>query len=320
MYANYKVYVADNGSVDDSLQVLSQLFPEVEVIDLKINYGFAEGYNRALQGLEADYYVLLNSDVEVAPDWIKPVMELMERDNTVAACQPRILDYNRRTHFEYAGAAGGWIDYLGYPFCQGRLFQTIEEDRGQYHTTQEIFWASGAAMFIRAKLFHDIGGFDGTYFAHLEEIDLCWRLKRAGYKIMVRPKSVVYHVGGGTLGYESPRKTYLNFRNSLLTLLKNEDYAKLLWLIPLRLVLDGVAAGLFLVKGKFKNIGAIVKAHWHFFFQFRTTLKRRKRLENLIQRTSISTRPNFAGRYSGSIVWQYYIYRNLYFSKLKARR
>ena len=317
MYANYKIYVADNGSTDDSLAVLAQEFPEVGVIDLKTNYGFAEGYNRALHELEADYYVLLNSDVEVMPDWIKPIMELMERDHTVAACQPRILDFNKRSHFEYAGAAGGWIDRLGYPFCRGRLFQTLEEDRGQYHSTQEIFWASGAAMFIRAQLFHDIGGFDGDYFAHLEEIDLCWRLKRAGYKIMVRPKSVVYHVGGGTLAYENPRKTYLNFRNSLFTLLKNEDRNKLLWLLPLRLVLDGLAGVLFLTKGQFKNIGAIIKAHWHFFFEIRATLKKRKRLERLIQKTSIQTTPNEAGRYEGSIVWQYYIQRNIHFSKLK---
>ncbi|MEL6945748.1 MAG: riboflavin kinase, partial [Bacteroidota bacterium] len=205
-YANVDIYIADNGSTDDSIAFLEANFPDVKIIRLSQNYGFAEGYNQALKEVESDYYTLLNSDVEVTPNWIEPIMELMERDSTIAICQPKILSYRKKKYFEHAGAAGGWMDRLSYPFCRGRLFDTVERDSGQYDTTQEIFWASGAAFFIRKKLFHEIGGFEGSFFAHLEEIDLCWRIKRAGYKVMVRPKSVVYHLGGGSLNYGNPRK------------------------------------------------------------------------------------------------------------------
>lgn len=318
-YPNYQIYVADNGSSDTSYDLIQTQYPQVFWIDLKENHGFAQGYNLALQQVKADYYVLLNSDVEVTPNWIAPIIELMERDRTVAACQPKILAFNQKNYFEYAGAAGGWLDRLGYPFCRGRIFQKLERDKGQYDTTQEIFWASGAAMFIRANLFHDIGGFDGSYFAHLEEIDLCWRLKRAGYKIMVRPKSVVYHVGGGTLSYENPQKTYLNFRNSLFTLVKNESISKLIWLIPLRLLLDGLAGVMFLMKGQFKNTGAIVKAHWHFFPKIIALLAQRKIVLEYIKKTSISKTPNQTAQLNGSIVWQYYIQRKRYFKNLTTK-
>ncbi len=318
-YGNYKIYVADNGSSDDGQSLIEKEFPDIIWIDLKENHGFAQGYNLALQQVKSDYYVLLNSDVEVTPNWIAPIIELMERDRTVAACQPKILSFHQKSHFEYAGAAGGWLDRLGYPFCRGRIFQKVERDSGQYDTTQEIFWASGAAMFVRANLFHDIGGFDSDYFAHLEEIDLCWRLKRAGYKIMVRPKSVVYHVGGGTLSYENPQKTYLNFRNSLFTLVKNESIPKLIWLIPLRLALDGLAGIMFLTKGQFKNIMAIVKAHWHFFPKIIALLRQRKVVSEYIQKTSISKVPNQTAQLNGSIVWQYYIQRKRYFKNLTAK-
>jgi len=306
-YDNFEVIVADNGSTDDSLAFLSSCYPKLRCIDLKNNYGFAEGYNRALQQVEAPYYLLLNSDVEVKPGWLEPLLELMERDPSVGACQPKILAYNDPTRFEYAGAAGGWLDKLAYPFCRGRIFADTEEDHGQYDELQEVFWATGAALLIRSKLFHALGGFDGEYFAHSEEIDLCWRIKRAGYKVMARPRSVVYHVGGGTLSYNTPRKAYLNFRNSLYTLVKNEETRRLLWILPLRLLLDGLAGCLFLMQGKWAHIRSIVRAHQSFFPNFRKTLRKRRKIKELIQKVSISNEPNVsAGRYAGSIVWQYY--------------
>jgi riboflavin kinase/FMN adenylyltransferase len=306
-YENMEVIVADNGSTDDSLPFMAEHYPDIRCIDLTTNYGFAEGYNQALKQVDAPYYVLLNSDVKVTPDWLQPLIELMERDPSVGACQPKIRAYHQPHCFEYAGAAGGWLDNLGYPFCRGRIFATTEEDEGQYDELQEVFWATGAAFLVRSKLFHELGGFDGEYFAHSEEIDLCWRIKRAGYKVMARPRSVVYHVGGGTLDYNTPRKTYLNFRNSLYTITKNEEWRRLLWILPLRLLLDGLAGGLFLMQGKFAHIQSIVQAHYSFFPNFRKTLRKRQAIAERIQKVSISNEPNTdAGRYPGSIVWQYY--------------
>ncbi len=305
-YPNFRVVVADNGSSDGSVDFLKESYPEVEVLDLVENHGFAGGYNLALQQVEAEYYVLLNSDVEVTPGWLEPIIELMERDKTVAACQPKIKDHGQKDYFEYAGAAGGWIDSLGYPFCRGRLFSVCERDNGQYDTTQEIFWASGAAMVVRARLFLAIGGFDEDYFAHYEEIDLCWRLKRAGYKIMARPRSVVYHVGGGTLAYNTPYKTFLNFRNTLYTILKNEPRERLWWLIPMRAFLDGLAGLLFFAQGKFGHIWSIFKAHFEVWPRLGAKLRNRQEVEERIERVSIQTQPNLTGRYDGSIVWQFY--------------
>jgi len=213
--------------------------------------------------------------------------------------------------------AGGWLDHLGYPFCRGRIFDTIEKDNGQYDSVEEIFWASGASCFVRSKLYHDLGGFDPDYFAHAEEIDLCWRIKRSGYKIIAVPKSKVYHVGGGTLDYLNPKKTYLNFRNTLFTILKNEPRSKLLWLIPLRLILDGVAAGLFLVQGKWKHIKSILQAHGAFYKSYRTMKKKKKMYNERIQKISISNIPNTAGMYPKSMVWQFYIKRIKHFRQLK---
>jgi len=318
-YANAEIYVADNASTDDSIEFLETNFPSIKIIPLVKNYGFAEGYNQALKSVENEYYILLNSDVEVTPNWIEPILELMERDATIAICQPKILSYHHKDYFEHAGAAGGWMDRLNYPFCRGRIFDKVERDTGQYDSTQEVFWASGAAFFIRGKLFHEIGGFEGSFFAHLEEIDLCWRLKRAGYKVMVRPKSVVYHLGGGSLDYGNPRKVYLNFRNSLFTILRNEERSKLFSVLLTRLILDGVAGMLFLSKGQFKNIGAIIRAHWHFFPKIPKTLKMRKRIYDRIIKISISNQPNLSGRYDGSVVWQYYMNGKKQFKKLKAK-
>ncbi len=315
-YPNFKTYVADNGSSDNSLAFLKKRYSDVHLINLKENFGFAEGYNRALQSVSADYYILLNSDVEVNPDWIEPVIELMQRDPSIAAVQPKIRSFQQKDHFEYAGAAGGWIDKLGYPFCRGRIFSVTEKDQGQYDDTQEIFWASGAAFFIRSKLFHSIGGFDGDYFAHAEEIDLCWRLKRAGYKIMVRPRSVVYHVGGGTLSYLTPRKTYLNFRNTLITILKNSERDKMWRIIISRLLLDFLAAGLFLMQGKWRHIISIIKAHWNFFGNLKQFFRKRRFYNELVQKVSIQSYSNLEGRYQGSIVWQFYARGKRYFKQL----
>jgi len=315
-YPNFKVYVADNASTDDSLAFLREQYSEVRRIDLKHNYGYAEGYNRALQEISATYYVLLNSDVEVTPDWMESVIELMERDSSIAAVQPKIRSFHQKDQFEYAGAAGGWIDSLGYPFCRGRIFSVTEKDQGQYDDTQEIFWATGAAFFIRAPLFHSIGGFDGDYFAHAEEIDLCWRLKRAGYKVMVRPRSVVYHVGGGTLSYQTPRKTYLNFRNTLITIVKNAEKDRLWWIILSRLGLDFLAGVLFLFQGKWRHIGAIVRAHWNFFGRMKVFLRKRRFYSELIQKVSIQPFPNMEGQYPKSIVWQFYARGKRFFKHL----
>lgn len=315
-YAPLEVVIADNGSTDDSLTFLATHYPELRIIDLKENFGFAEGYNRALAQVDADYFVLLNSDVEVQSDWIAPIVDLLEKDASIAACQPKIRAYHQRDTFEYAGASGGWMDILGYPFCRGRIFNTVEQDQGQYNDVQEIFWASGAAMFIRSHLFLEIGGFDGDYFAHAEEIDLCWRLKRAGYKIMVEPQSVVYHVGGGTLDYTTPYKTYLNFRNTLFTILKNEPAGKLCWLIPTRLLLDGLAAVLFLSQGKWAHIRSILQAHGHFYTTFRKMWRKRQAYNTRIDQLRVQSGANLSARYPSSIVWKYYALKKRYFSKL----
>lgn len=319
-WPNYRIVVADNHSTDDSLEFLEQHYPDIELIRLPENFGFAEGYNQALAQIKSDYYVLLNSDVEVTPGWLEPLLELMERDNTVAACQPKILSFHKKNYFEYAGAAGGWLDKLGYPFCRGRIFSVTEEDQGQYDDTHECFWASGAAMVIRPRLFHQSGGFDPDFFAHLEEIDLCWRLKRAGFKIMVRPKSVVYHVGGGTLDYLSPRKAYLNFRNSLYTIYKNSSKRKRRWLIPFRLVLDGMAAGLFLFEGKYRHIRALLNAHLHFYRDLSKLRKKRQTYDECIQKISIAREFNGAGVYRGSIVFDFYARRKRRFSGLGPKK
>ncbi len=318
-YENLRVIVADNASTDDSISFLKESHPEVERIILEENYGFAEGYNRAIDQIDADYIVLLNSDVEVEGNWIAPVIEMLEKDPSIAAVQPKIKAQKNKEYFEYAGACGGWMDFLGYPFCRGRIFNTVEKDEGQYDEPMEVFWASGAAMFVRTKLFKNLGGFDGDYFAHLEEIDHCWRLKRAGYKVMVQPKAVVYHVGGGTLGYLSPRKAFLNFRNSLFTIFKNESFSKLLWLIPARLILDGVAAGLFLTEGKFQHIQAILRAHFAFYGAIPKLIKKRKHYNDLIKKHQINKKFNPKGVLYKSIVWAFYIRKKKNFHQLKEK-
>ena len=310
-----RVIVADNGSPDDSLEFLRRDYPGLEILDLHQNFGFAQGYNEALRQVDADVYVLLNSDVEVTPNWLVPVLDALRADPAIGVAQPKILAQTDKQRFEYAGAAGGWVDFLGYPFCRGRIFNQIETDTGQYDRPEPCFWASGAAFFIKADLYHRLGGFDGDYFAHNEEIDLCWRLKRAGYSVWCVPQSVAYHLGGGTLEYDNPRKVFLNFRNSLFTLLKNESAGKLGWLIPARLVLDGVAGLMFLSRGQIGAVQAIVRAHFSFYKHFNRLLRKRKAG---FQAVEANRRGSAAveGVYRGSIVWDHYIRRINTFNKL----
>ncbi len=274
-----EILIADNGSTDDSLIFLEENFPSITIVENKENLGFAGGYNKALNQIHAEYYVLLNSDVEVSESWLSPIVSLLDKDKTIAACQPKLLDFNKRNTFEYAGASGGFIDNLGYPFCRGRIFDSLEEDSGQYNDSSEVFWATGACLFLRADAFWDVGGFDADFFAHQEEIDLCWRLKNKGYKIMVEPKSEVFHVGGGTLDAASALKTYLNFRNNLAMLFKNLALFSLFIVIPIRLLLDAVAAISFLKQKKgISHLFAIIKAHFAFYFAIPKLLAKRQKI------------------------------------------
>lgn len=275
-----EIIVADNASNDDSITFLEINFPSIRIIRNPSNEGFARGYNLALKQVEADYYILLNSDIEVTPDWIHPVIDMMEKDPSIAACQPKIRSYIDRSKFEYAGAAGGFIDKYGYPFCRGRMFQSLEEDLGQYDDAIEIFWATGACMFVRADLFHQAGGLDEDFFAHMEEIDLCWRLKNSGYKIMYCPQSVVYHIGGGTLPKISWRKTYYNFRNNFSLLYKNLPDNLVIEVFAKRFILDGIAALKFLFTAGFKDFWAIYKAHISFYSTLSKTKAKRKLLKH----------------------------------------
>ncbi len=311
-----EIHVADNGSTDDSIEVLEKEFPRVLVHKLPENYGFAEGYNQALKNIDSDYYVILNSDARVTKGWIEPIIELFKTDDSIAAIQPKIRSEEIPDSFEHAGAAGGLMDKYGFTFCRGRIFDDLEKDLGQYDTQQEITWASGAALFIRAKLFHQFGGFDGDYFAHMEEIDLCWRLRRAGYKIMIEPASIVYHLGGGTLNYQSSRKTFLNFRNIYATLLKNLPGSTVIWLLFFRLVLDAGAALLYLTKKRPDLVWAIARAHWAFFLNIPSIIKKRKAGKILVEEHRIGP-PNLTAIYPGSIVKEYYFNGSKIYNELK---
>lgn len=291
---NASIYVADNQSTDQSVEFVKSTYSQVSVIVNSSNNGYAGGYNEALKHINAEYYVLLNSDVEVTENWIEPIIQLMDKDKNIAACQPKILDFNQKNKFEYAGAAGGYIDKYGYPFCRGRIFNVLEEDKQQYNDAKEVFWATGACMFVRAESFWKVNGFDTDYFAHMEEIDVCWRMKNLGYKIFVEPKSVVYHVGGGTLNKLSPKKTFLNFRNNLITYTKNASPNFLAFKIFYRMVLDGVAALKFLVEGHGLHFTAVIKAHFSFYGQLSSTLKKRHKMKQLegFKHTSNSIYPH----------------------------
>ncbi|RKT02046.1 glycosyltransferase family 2 protein [Chryseobacterium defluvii] len=270
------VYVIDNLSTDDSVNFLQTHFPDVKIVINEQNYGFAGGYNEGLQKIDATYYCLLNSDVEVTENWIGPVLELFEKDPEISAIQPKVLSYHTKNFFEFAGAAGGLIDNLGYPYCRGRIFDDVEEDKGQYDDETEIFWASGCCLFIRSEDFWKQNGFDARFFAHQEEIDLCWRLINSGKKIYYTGKSKIYHVGGGTLHKQNPQKTYLNIRNNLSMMLKNLPFPKLIWLLFFRLCLDGLAGIYFGFKNGLPHLWAVVRAHFGFYGQAAATWKLRQ--------------------------------------------
>ncbi|MEZ4900750.1 MAG: glycosyltransferase family 2 protein [Spirosomataceae bacterium] len=310
----HAIYMADSASKDDSVAWVKAHYPQIHTIELGRNFGYAGGYNRALAQIEAQYYVLLNSDVEVTPNWLSPLIQLLDNTPQIAACQPKLLAYHDKTQFEYAGAAGGYIDWLGVPYCRGRIFDHCETDRGQYDSTIPIFWASGACLFIRAAAFHEAGGFDEDFFAHMEEIDLCWRLHLLGHSVYCCPESVVYHVGGGTLPPSNPFKTYLNYRNSLAMLYKNLPSQNRWGVIFLRLVVDGLSAVRFLPKGQWQNIVAIIKAHFKFYtWAFSLLPAKRKKIKQMI-----GTVPtiNSSLMWSQSIVWNYFVRAHKTFNAL----
>jgi GT2 family glycosyltransferase len=301
-----EIFVADNASTDDSVNYIRSNFPEVRLIQNTSNGGFSKGYNDALKQIEAEYYILLNSDIEVTEKWIEPIIRLMDSDPMIAACQPKLLSFYEKNKFEYAGAAGGYIDKFGYPFCRGRLFLSLEEDQGQYDDIKEIFWATGACMFVRSSLYHKFGGLDEDFFAHMEEIDFCWRLRNYGYKIMFCPDSKVYHIGGGTLPKSSARKTYLNFRNNFTLLYKNLPKERVIPVFAVRLILDGVAAVKFLLEGGFRDFIAVTRAHFSFYRNFKSISRKRK----------LQIQKPLNQIYQGSIVTDYYLRKKKKFSEL----
>lgn len=308
----YEVIVVDNASTDDSVEFLEQHFADLKCIRNSKNNGYAGGYAEGLAQLSHDYFVLLNNDVEVTPQWLEPMLQMAQRNERIAAIQPKLLDYQQKNTFEYAGAAGGFIDMLGYPFCRGRVFDSLEEDNGQYNEAGPVFWASGACMFVRRSALLAVGGLDTDYFAHMEEIDLCWRMKNLGYEVYYQPLCTVYHVGGGTLHKANANKTFLNFRNSLVTLLKNDS--GFFWFkIFIRLILDGIAGIKFLLEGNGKHCLAIIKAHFGFYGMIGTTLEKRKQLREHTQFKA--TESPFLKR---NLVWQYYILGRKTFKLLSA--
>ena len=304
---DFKITVIDNASTDDSVAFLEEWYPEIELVILPKNYGFAEGYNRGTKDLDNEYLVLLNSDVEVTEHWLDTMIEFMDNNPHVAVTSPKVLSMEKKNTFEHAGAAGGFMDSLAYPFCRGRIFESCEIDENQYDTPIEMFWATGAAFVIRNSVWKNFGGFDGSYFAHMEEIDLCWRIKRAGYSIINLPLSTVYHLGGGTLAYDNPQKVYLNFRNGLITLIKNESGSALFYKFPLRLVLDGIAGLYFLFQGKPKNLFSITRSHFSVYGKFRTILRNRKNTKSLIQKYRLKE-ANMKGKISSSVLFGYYLF------------
>lgn len=299
--SNADIIVADNQSTDNSIEFLKSNFEDIRIIINHENGGFAKGYNDALGEIEGqyDYYVLINSDIEVTLGWLDPLVKLLDENDEVAGAQPKVRSFHRKEYFEHAGASGGFIDKNYYPFCRGRIFDEVERDVGQYDNQKEVFWTTGACMIVRSKIYHELKGLDEDFFAHMEEIDFCWRAKKRGYSFYVEPRSLVYHVGGGTLNYENPRKTFLNFRNSLYTIHKNHNgflFTKILW----RLILDGVAGVKFLSALKFKHFGAVLKAHFTYYVQIGTLNKKRREIKKESQHF------NSAGLYDASILWAYF--------------
>ncbi len=309
-YPGVEVVVADNASTDRSLDILKLDFPSVKVIVLDQNYGFTGGYNRALKQVDAEYVVLLNSDVATAAGWIEPLIKELDENPKTAVCVPKIKSYRNKDYFEYAGAAGGYIDKYGFVFCKGRIFDDIEKDLGQYDQSADVFWGSGAAMMIRKELYFELGGLDEDFFAHMEEIDLCWRLKNRGWNIRYIANSEVFHLGGATLDYENPRKVFLNFRNNLFLLVKNLPHRKFVVKLLQRMLLDGVAGLKFIMSGELQNFISVLKAHFSFYSKF--ALMYRKRKENL-KYVTVSSHKEM---YPHSVVAQFFIHRKTNFSQL----
>ena len=306
-----EIVVADNGSTDDSLTFLKREYPHIRIIVLEKNYGFSGGYNRAFEQLDSKYMLLLNSDIEVCEAWLEPMIELMEKDKDVGACTPKLLDFKRRTHFEYAGAAGGFMDKYGYPFCRGRIFDQVEEDKGQYDEATDIFWGSGACLMVRSELYRESGGLDEQFFAHMEEIDLCWRLQQMGYRIRFVPTAKVYHVGGATLQRGNPHKTFLNFRNNMLLLYKNLPARGRGKILLIRKVLDGISALRFLLQGAFRDFRAVFRAHVA-FYGMKSSYRGIKKQNNSGQNGVIVN-----GIYPGSIVNDFFLKKKRKFSELE---
>ncbi|MDH5607979.1 MAG: glycosyltransferase family 2 protein [Cyclobacteriaceae bacterium] len=301
----HEIIVADNASTDGSADFIRTKFPNITLLPLPTNLGFAGGYNEALREIKSDYFAIVNSDIDVTPHWITPLVEFLNMHPAYAACQPKIKSFHQKTHFEYAGAAGGFIDSLGYPYCRGRIFDLVEADTGQYDLSTDVFWTCGACMLIRARVFWEAGGFDADFFAHMEEIDLSWRVQRLGYKLACLPQSTVYHVGGGTLSKTSPHKTFLNFRNGLTLLAKNLPLAHF-WKIPFRMVMDWLAALKFVIENKPSHSWAILKAHAEFLYLLPKNLKKRKNFKAPLMPTKIR-----------SIAWAHFVLGKRKYSELK---
>ena len=295
-----EIIIADNDSKDDSISFLNKEYPSIRTILFDKNYGFTGGYNKALEQIDAQYYVLLNSDIEVTENWLTPLVKLMDSDNQIAACQPKIKSYYQKDYFEYAGAAGGFIDKYGYPFCRGRVLSRIEKDEGQYNKISQVFWASGACLVVRADLYKSTSGLDDRFFAHMEEIDLCWRLNNMGYKVMYSPDSEVFHVGGGTLPNNSPFKLYLNYRNNLFLLYNNLPKGKVFPILFTRMILDGISASVFLLKFSFPSFWAVLKAHFHFYRSLKELKEKRKKL---LEKAVFNPK----NIYSKSLIWNFFI-------------
>lgn len=300
------IYVADNASTDHSIKFVKEQFPLVQIIENATNGGYAKGYNDALNSIEADIYCLINSDVEVTENWIPPILEVFKNEDNTAIIQPKLLDFKDKNKFEYAGAAGGFVDLYGYPYCRGRVFNHLEEDTNQYNDVTEIFWASGACFFIRAKVYHQLSGFDEDYFAHQEEVDLCWRAQNEGFQVKYVGTSTVYHVGGATLQETNPQKTFLNFRNSLLNVIKNVPKQWFLFVVFTRFILDGIAGVKFLVELRPIHTFAILKAHLSVYKNFYKFLQKRKKLQK-----------KYVYNLHTSVVWQYFILKRRYFKSLR---
>ena len=302
--------VIDNASTDDSVHFIQSNHPQVQIVKLPSNFGYAKGYNEGLKKIQSDYYVLLNSDVEVDKGWIEPAIALMESNRNISACQPKILQFHKKDVFEYAGAAGGWLDHLGYPFAKGRIFDVCEKDTGQYDNPGPIFWASGAAMFVRAFVYHQLGGLDEFFFAHQEEIDLCWRMQIAGYSIFSCPQSVVYHVGGGTLPKGNSRKVFLNFRNNLVMVAKNMPPGEAVWKIPVRFVLDAISALKSLLAGQATYFVAVVKAHVAFINWLISGKKKKQEWHQPVE---------LKGYLRKSIVWNHFVLGRQRFTEIVSK-